>query len=169
MDEREVKVIDVDPDTVREQLEDRGIEQKQAGEIESRFYDFQDGRIEDQGVLRLRRYGDKTFVTYKEMRSQDDVKDMKEIEFGVDDLEAVASMFEAMGLEEIRSSSKYREKYRDGDLEYVLDKYDDVPWVLEIEAPDRDQLHAAVEDLGYSMDETRTWDAAELLAAYDAD
>lgn len=167
--EREVKIIDVDPDTVRTKLRDNGIEKKTEGRIRSQFYDFPDGRIEEQGVLRLRSYGDDQFITYKEMTSQDNIKEMRELEIDIDDMETTAAMFEALGLEKIRSSSKYREKWTQGEIEYVLDKYDDIPWVLEIEAPGTEQLEAAVTDLGYTMDETKTWDAQQLRSHYDAD
>lgn len=169
MQEREVKIVDVDPQAVRDKLRKHEIDKKKEGEIQSRFYDFPDSRIEANGVLRLRQYSEESFVTYKAMNEQDTIKNMNEIEFHVDDLDATAAMFEALGLKEIRSSSKYREKWHDGEIEYVLDKYDEIPWVLEIEAPDEQQLEAAVTDLGYSMDETKAWDAADLFAAYDVE
>lgn len=170
MQEIEAKILEVDPGEVAERLEEVGAEQVFDGPVRSRFYDFPDGRIEAQGSLRLRQLGDEeAFLTYKQEVSRDGAKEMTETEFGVDDYEEAATFLELLGLEEVERNQKHRQKWYREDIEYVVDTYEGVPPVLEVEAPDRDQLDAALEELGYDPEDAVYWDASELLDHYEAD
>lgn len=168
MQEIEAKVLEVDPDEVAERLDELGAEQVFAGEVRSRFYDFPDGRIEEEGSLRLRELGDEeAFLTYKQEVSRDGAKEMTETEFTVGEYEEVAAFLELLGLEEVEENTKHRQKWYRGELEYVVDTYPGVPPLLEIEAPDRDRLDEAMTELGYDPEDAVYWDAAELLEHYD--
>lgn len=168
MEEVEAKLLEVDEDEVYSALADSGAEKVFEGDVRSEFYDFPDGRIEEDGVLRLREMGEKTFVTLKKDISREESKVMEEIEFGVDDAGAFRTFLSSLGLEKIRESRKHRSKWKDGDVEYVVDTYPGIPPLLEIEAPDTDYLEEAFTDLGYDFGETVSWDAGQVFDHYDS-
>jgi len=170
MQEIEAKLLEVDPQEVAGRLDELGAEQVFDGDVRSRFYDFPDGRIEDQGSLRLRQLGtEAAFITYKQDVSRDGAKEMTETEFTVSEYDEAAQFLELLGLEEVERSEKHRTKWYRDDLEYVVDTYPGVPPVLEIEAPSRDRLDAAIEELGYDPEDAVYWDADELMDHYGAD
>jgi adenylate cyclase class 2 len=167
MEEVEAKLLEVDEDEIYDALADSGAERVFEGDVRSEFYDFPDGRIEEEGVLRLRKMGDKTFVTLKRDISREESKVMEEIEFGVEDPDAFRSFLTSIGLEKIRESHKHRSKWEDGDVEYVVDSYPGIPPLLEIEAPDTAYLEEAFTELGYDFEETVSWDAGQVFDHYD--
>lgn len=166
MDEVEAKVLEIDEQYVTEQLEEQGAEKVFDGEVTSRFYDYPDGRIEEEGVLRLREAGDHTFITYKIDVSRDGAKTMEEIEFDVSSTEMADRFLRELGLEEIRSSWKHRQKWERGDIEYVIDEYPGIPALLEIEAPDEQRMYDAFEELGYERSDLKSWDASQVHEHY---
>ncbi|MBY6294236.1 hypothetical protein GLU60_02495 [Nanohaloarchaea archaeon H01] len=52
-------------ENLKDKIEDLGAEKVFDSHIESQFYDFPDGRIEEEGLLRLRKREDKIFITRK--------------------------------------------------------------------------------------------------------
>jgi len=166
MDEVEAKVLEIDEQYVVEQLEESGAQKVFNGEVTSRFYDYPDGRIEEQGVLRLREAGDHAFITYKIDISRDGAKTMEEIEFDVSNTEMADRFLRELGLKEVRSSSKHRQTWRHNDIEYVIDAYPGIPALLEIEAPDEERMYDAFEELGYARDELKSWDASQVHEHY---
>ncbi len=166
MDEVEAKVLEIDEQEVTERLDELGAEKVFDGEVTSRFYDYPDGSIDDQGVLRLREAGDHAFITYKIDISRDGAKTMEEIEFDVSSTEMADRFLRELGLEEVRSSSKHRKKWERDDIEYVIDAYPGIPALLEIEAPDEDRMYEAFEELGYDQDQLRSWDASQVHEHY---
>lgn len=169
MEEIEAKVLEIEPDSVRNQLQEHGAEQLFADEVRSLFFDYPDGRIEENGSLRLRQRGEDAFITLKQDVSREDAKVMEETEFYVDNADAAQAFLEQLGLEKIHESSKYRETWEKGDVLYVIDRYPGVPPLLEIEAPSLDALEQAYEELGYSMDDTVSWDAHDVMTHYGED
>lgn len=187
MEEIEVKILEIDVDAVREQLDASDAEQQFDGTVKSLFFDFPDdafsgapdsaenptafpdGRIEAGGLLRLRQRGDYAFVTLKREIAKDAAKRMEEVEFAVDDFDTVRTFFRMLGLEELHASEKERAAWEDGDVLYVIDRYPGAPPLLEVEAPSMDALEAAVTGLGFTMDDTVSWDAADVMAHYGID
>jgi adenylate cyclase class 2 len=167
MEEIEAKVLEVDPEEIEEKLDDIGAEKKWSYDIESEFFDFPDGRIEEDGLLRVRWREDKTFVTRKKDASYDEAKVMEEIEFEISDRDAFKDFLKSLGLEKIKSSSKHRTKWTRNDTEFVIDQLDVIPPTLEIEAPSKEEMKQGFRDLGFSMDETVNWGAKKMFEKYD--
>lgn len=167
MEEIEAKVLEVDPEEIEEKLDDIGAEKKWSYDIESEFFDFPDGRIEEDGLLRVRWREDKTFVTRKKDASYDEAKVMEEIEFEISDRDAFKDFLKSLGLEKIKSSSKHRTKWTRNDTEFVIDQLDVIPPTLEIEAPSKEEMEQGFRDLGFSMDETVNWGAKKMFEKYD--
>ncbi|QKQ98733.1 CYTH domain-containing protein [Candidatus Nanohaloarchaea archaeon] len=170
MKEIEAKILEVDPAEIRRKMQEMNAEKKFEGKVQSEFYDYEDGRIEENGILRLRRLGSETILTRKtDEENQDGAKVMEEIEFEVGDMDEARALLTSLGLEQIHSSEKTRAKWHHGRIEYVIDWYPDIPALLEIEAPTQQELTEAIEDLGYNPDEAKDWDSHDLYQHYDAE
>lgn len=167
MREIEAKVLDVDADAVAEKLDGMGVEKQFEGGVCSRFYDLPDRTFGERGeVVRVRERGDYTFLTYKEPVSRDGMKIMEEKEFEVAGLDEADRFFTGLGFERVEEREKHRTAWADDDVLYVVDRYEGVPPLLEVEAPSREQVAEGFEALGYSMDETVSWDAAQVVEHY---
>jgi adenylate cyclase class 2 len=87
-----------------------------------------------QRVLRIRQ-DDQARVTYKDnARSENGVVTRTEIEFSTDSFEVTRKLFEALGYQVSVIYEKYRQVYRIGDVELMIDE---LPYgnFIEIEAP----------------------------------
>jgi len=164
--EIEAKVLEINQEKLREKLNSIGAEKVFNSHIESEFYDFPDGRIEEDGVLRLRKREDKVFITRKKEVSFDDAKEMEEIEFDVSSMENAREFLKSLGLKNVHQSQKNREKWVKDDTEFVIDKLPEIPYLLEIEASSREELEEAFEKLGFNMDETVNWGAKKVREKY---
>ncbi len=165
--EIEAKVLEVNKEELSEKLRNIGAEKVFDSQIKSELYDFPDGRIEEEGVLRLRTREDKSFVTRKQRVAFDDAKEMHEIEFDVDDPEEFREFMKSIGAEKVREGNKNRTKWVKDDIEFVIDKIPNIPCFLEVEAPDREEMKNAFQELGYSMEETVNWGAKEIFEHYE--
>lgn len=164
--EIEAKVLEIDEEELTEKLRNIDAEKVFDSHIKSELYDFPDGRIEEDGVLRLRTREDKSFVTRKQKVAFDDAKEMHEIEFDVDDPEEFREFMKSIGAEKVREGDKHRIKWVKDDVEFVIDKIPGIPCFLEVEAPNREKMNEAFRELGFSMEETVNWGAKEIFEHY---
>jgi adenylate cyclase class 2 len=167
MEEIEAKVLEIDPEEIEEKLGNIGAEKQWSYDIESEFFDFPDGRIEENGLLRVRWREDKTFVTRKTDVSFDEAKVMEETEFEIRDRSSFKDFLKSLGLEKIKESSKHRTKWTRGETEFVIDKIPGIPPTLEVESPSQEKLEKGFKDLGFSMNETVNWGAKRMFEEYD--
>jgi predicted adenylyl cyclase CyaB len=164
MQEIEAKVLEIDLEQVRAKLAELGAEQVFDNDVRSVYFDAPG--MEEGDVLRLRQAGDKVFITMKEQVDHTkDSKVLEETEFAVDDFDAAMKLLTKLG-KEVASFTKYRVKWKKGKVEYVVDRYEGIPPLLEIEAPTEEQVKDAFEELGYSWGETVDWDAREVFEHY---
>lgn len=148
--ETEVKLRVADPAAARSAV--RGI-----GAVLATERHFEDNvLLDDEGrglagagsVLRVRRAGGVGTLTFKgPRRIRDGVKSREEIELSVQDPESLQDVLERVGLRPVFRYQKYREAYRLGELEIVIDETP-IGTFLEIEGPEH-EIHAAAERLGY--------------------
>jgi adenylate cyclase class 2 len=170
MKEIEAKILEIDPAEIRRKMQEMNAEKKFEGEVRSEFYDYEDGRIEENGILRLRRLGSETILTRKtDKENQDGAKVMEEIEFEVSDMDEARALLTSLDLEQIHSSEKTRAKWHHDNIEYVIDWYPDIPALLEVEAPTHQELTEAIEELGYNPDNAKDWGSHELYQHYNAE
>ena len=99
------------------------------------LYDFQGGQLRARGeVLRIRKYGDKWTVTHKTKGSVGKHKSRVETETKLEDGEALAHIFEAVGLVPSFRYEKYRAEWSDGEGQVVLDETP-IGNIAELEGP----------------------------------
>lgn len=171
MEEIEAKILEVDPAEIRRKMQEMNAEKKFEGEVISEFYDFEDGRIEENGILRLRRLGSETILTRKtdDMENEDEAKILEEMEIKVSNMNEARSILTSLGLKQIHSSKKTRAKWHQGPIEYIIDWYPNILALLEIEAPTKQELTEAIKDLGYSPEDAKAWNSHDLYQHYNAE
>ena len=169
MKEIEAKILEVDTDELREKLEDIGAIKVFEEQVKSEFYDFEDGRIEENGQIRLRTIGDNSFVTRKINVDDDRAKVKEEIEFDVEKPDEVRKFLKSIGLEKIETGQKKRAKWHKNSVEYVIDWYPGIPPLMEIEAPSHRKLQKAFKKLGYEFEQTVDWGSTKLHEHYDTE
>jgi len=167
MKEIEAKILEIDPEELREKLEKIGASKVFEEQVKSEFYDFEDGRIEENGQIRLRTIRDNSFVTRKIDVDDERAKVKEEVEFDVENPGEVRKFLKSIGLEKIESGEKKRAKWHKNSVEYVIDWYPEIPPLLEIEAPSHQKLEKAFEQLGYSFEETVNWGSTKVHKHYD--
>jgi adenylate cyclase class 2 len=166
MKEIEAKILEVDTEELRQKLEDIGAIKVFEEQVKSEFYDFEDGRIEENGQIRLRTIGDNSFVTRKIDVDDERAKVKEEIEFDVENPDEVRKFLKSIGLEKIETGEKKRAKWQKNSVEYVIDWYPGIQPLLEIEAPSHQKLEEAFEELGYSFEETLDWGSSRVYKHY---
>lgn len=115
--------------------------------------DTPEGDLRKDGrILRVRK-DDKVRVTYKEnARNENGIIARTEIEFVSDNYEVTQKFFEALGYPVSVIYEKYRQVYRIGDVELMLDE---LPFgdFIEIEAPNNTLIEGVTQMLG--LDESK--------------
>ncbi|MBN2458045.1 CYTH domain-containing protein [Candidatus Woesearchaeota archaeon] len=170
MKEIEVKILDINRKEVVEKLISLGAKKIFDGEIYALFFDFPDKtgkkntdnpERNSKKTIRLRKMGDKVFLTIKEPIEHDAVKIREEHEVEVSDFEKTRKILESLGLSEWLTMKKHRTSYLVEDVHFELDKHHDqyeyVPEFLEIEARDIDTLYRYVELLGFKREDCKPW------------
>jgi len=102
---------------------------------------------ERDAFLRVRDEGHRVTMTYKEF-ANDSVDGAKEHEIVVSDFDETLKLLAAAGLQYDAYQETYRENWRLGDVEIMLDEW---PWLdpfIEIEGPDENSIRIAAEVLG---------------------
>ena len=91
---------------------------------DNRVLDSVDFSLAGSGrLLRLRRWGERTVLTYKGPATMvDGVKSREEHEVELDDADRALRLFAALGFRPVRRYQKRRETWRLGDVEVALDE-----------------------------------------------
>lgn len=112
------------------------------GEVFEENYLHRGGVLtEREAVLRLRKIGERTILTYKErFKNDSDIKHRLEFETEVADVGAMENIIQALGYKLSVVYEKHRKTWHFGDVEVVLDELP-FGWYMEIEG----EVHAIEE------------------------
>jgi len=171
MEEIEVKILNVNGRQVERKLIGLGAKKVFDGEIETFFFDFKSHSIVKAGnLIRLRREGDRTVLTFKKFLGNEDVKAAEEYEVVVSDMEKMKRILEFLGLSITSSMQKNRVSYRLGDVHFDLDRYEGehayIPEFLEIEAENKGTIYKYAELLGFGAKDCLPWSTEDLVNYY---
>ncbi|MFN0203700.1 MAG: class IV adenylate cyclase [Bacteroidia bacterium] len=171
MQEIEVKILDIEEDTLIQRLQTLGAKKHFDGEMVAMFYDFPAQQLQHKkGVLRLRKEGDEVALTLKTYISSAGAKIMEEQEVKVSDLATMQNILTGLGMEITRKTRKYRVEYLLNQTKIVFDKYEEdlafIPLFIEVEAPDLVQLYETVLQLGYKIEDCKSWNTFDLIQHY---
>ncbi len=168
MHEVEVKILNVDRNQLEAKLRSLGAEKEFDGEIHALFFDFPDQSIaSSQGMLRLRKIGDRTQLTFKNAISSDETKIRDEHEVDVSNFDTARSILQSMGLSVWLEMRKHRTTYSLADAHFEFDKHHDqyafVPEFLEIEATESDTVYKYAQMLGFEKDDCKPWTILDIV------
>jgi adenylate cyclase class 2 len=129
------------------------------------LYDFPSGPLRARGeILRIRKYGEKWIVTHKTKGNIGKHKTRVETETTVDDGNALAHIFEAIGLSPSFRYEKYRAEWSDGEGHVVIDETP-IGNLAELEgAPD--WIDRIAKQLGIKQSEYITLSYAQMFYAW---
>jgi len=171
--EIEAKILEVNSEKVKELLVRFGANKVYNGEIETFFYDFEDGSIIKSGnVMRLRREDKQIVLTYKKVTGTQGVKTAEEYSVAVSDLEMMQEILRFLGLVLIEDIRKHRTSYEieevHFDIDRYLSKYGYIPEFLEIEADSINRIHEYARLLGFKPEECLPWSTTQVIEHYSS-
>jgi adenylate cyclase, class 2 len=167
MKEIEVKILEIDPEEIVKKLKGLGAEKIESGLIHITAFDFPDDRLRNKGsYVRVRTFGHRTELVLKQPIERKDFKIMEEIETNVDDYDATVKLFHTLGMKVFARQEKYRASYRIGRTRFELDKYPDIPWMMEVEAPTKEDVKKGLELLGFNMGQANPKSSREIFESY---
>lgn len=173
--EIELKVLEINPQDIRQKLEAIGA-RFQGREFQRNYmYDYPDQRLyreQDGSYIRLRlRYWPDTqqrevLLTYKQTISRTAYKIAEETETSVGDFEAMDTFLSKMGLIQVRLDEKLRETWLFEDLHFEIDEWAGLPPYLEVEADSEASVHRGLQLLGLGPQDATAENLQEVLAKY---
>ena len=155
MNEVEVKILEIDRKEVEDKLIMMGAKKIFEGELCAIVFDTKDDYFKNNKMLlRLRKEGEKTFITLKKKVKTGKVKSAKEIETEVKEFETMKEILKQIGLEYKEPVKKSRISYKLGNIKFEFDKYHDkwehIPEFLEIESDSEEKVLNAAKKLGFA-------------------
>ncbi len=171
MTEIEVKILEINRESVEEKLRALGARKTFDDEIHAVYYDIGDNILKKTGkALRLRRQGDRAVVTLKLHAANDFAKQRTEHEVEVCGFEDMRIVLESLGYTPWLETQKHRTSYLYGDAHIELDRYcgehNYIPEFLEIEGNDTETIWRCAEVLGFSRHKCLPWDISDLIEYY---
>ncbi len=171
MKEIEVKFLNVGKQKIEDILTQLGAKQTFDDEITTYFYDFENRSIaKAKNVLRLRKEGKKSVLTFKKILNKKSAKVAEEYAVEVSNLSIMERILESLGLSVNGSIQKHRTSYKLTDVKFDIDTLEKefacIPTYLEIEAKNIELIHKYAKILGYSINDCLPWDTHELIKFY---
>ena len=168
MQETEVKILEINQEETVKKLLELGAKKVFEGDIDAVSYDFADNRLtKDESFIRIRKKGDKSFITFKKKISQEHAKIMEEIETEIRNFDITNKILLKLGLNPSSTYAKQRTTYQIGNVLFEFDTAKDIPTYLEIEAPDIETINKYIELLNIKKDKVKTWTGKQVMDHYN--
>jgi len=167
MKEVEAKILEIDVEKVQKQLKNLGAKKVFDADMPTYWFDFEDNSLKKKGqLLRLRKKGDETELTFKEKISKKDVKIMEEIESLICDGEKFKQILEAVGFKVAGYFTKHRISYKLEGFSFELDTFENIPTYLEIEGLSEEKIFEMAQKLGFKKSDLKPWTGKDVLEYY---
>lgn len=169
--ELEAKLLEIDREKILGIIKELGGEMVFDGDMFGVFFDTPNSQLKfGRKLLRLRKEGDRTFLTYKCKISNFDIKIQEENEIEIPDFDKMRDLLNSIGFEEIKTNTKHRTSFKIGNVKVELDKYlgelKFIPEFLEVEASSREEIYETAIALGYIPSELKSWTSFKLEMYY---
>ena len=165
--EEEVKILEVNKDSLVEKIKHMGGILTFNGDIRSIRFDKQNSLRKTGKRLRLRQKGDIVEVTVKTDLQKNGTKGCYEHNLIAQDIDDAKDLFLALGYTVYRDGVKHRESYSIGStVAFDFDTHPDLPTYLEIEAAKPEMVKRYVKKLGFSKKDMHVWTEGEVLDYY---
>ena len=171
MTEIEVKILEINRESVEKKLNALGACKTFDDEIHAIYYELGDNSLRKTGrALRLRKEGERAILTLKLHVENALAKEREEHEVEVCRFEDMRTVLEGLGYAPWLETRKHRTSYQLEGTHVELDRYCDqygfIPEFLEIEGRDSETICRWAEVLGFSRHDCRPWDIDELIRYY---
>ncbi|MBW2997567.1 class IV adenylate cyclase [Candidatus Woesearchaeota archaeon] len=167
MKEIEVKILEIDPEKIVAKLKELGAEKIEQGLVHAKAYDFPDDRLVKKGqYVRVRKIADRIEVVFKNPIEGEHFKINEEIEFTIDDFDAACELFTKLGMKKFADMEKYRVTYKLGNVKIEFDKYAEIPWFMEVEAPTEQEVEKIVTLFGFDIKDEKKVTAKIIKEVY---
>lgn len=164
MNEMEVRVLKIDPDTIRKIMKENDIPCVKKEDQVNNLFDFEDGRLlKNSGYARIRAIHDLIkkethyYMTVKKMINNDKYKIMEENEVEIEDGKEGEKILNALGLKKIETIPKYRESYKYKNVLIEIDINDvnffKYPYI-EVEGNSEEEIKEALNLMGYTLEDS---------------
>jgi len=172
--EKEVKVLDVNIEELCKTLEDLWWEKTFEGVIHDVYYDFpgeEKNKMEaNKRMFRVRKKGEEHIYTIKRKRKKigksEWVTAKDEHETKITDVESFSKVLEKYWMKKIREKIKHRISYNIDGTEFDIDKYDEIPALLEIEDTSWENIQSWIKKLNLYNHEQMIWWSRKLFKHY---
>lgn len=148
--EKEVKILDIDKESVEKKLLSLGANKTFDWFIHDIYYDFPDGdnmkMEENKRLFRVRKKWEEHLYTIKRKRNKKSegwekwVKVADEWENTITDVDSFTKVLEKYWMTKTREKMKHRTSYKLWNIEFDIDKYEWIPTLIEIEAPSSEDI-----------------------------
>lgn len=148
--EKEIKILEINKQKVIEKLEELWAEKTFEWDIHDIYFDFIGKKNnhkmdENDRLFRVRKKWDIYLYTIKRGRTPDIwwekwLKVADEAEKEITNIESFLSVLEKYWMKKTREKKKFRVSYRLWEVEFDIDKYDEIPELLEIEAKTKKEI-----------------------------
>jgi len=172
MKEIEIKIIEINKKEIEKKLKKIGAKKVFEGVLEGYAFDFPDERIKKaKNLLRLRKVGEKSYLTYKENKNKTcKAKICEETEFEIMDFEKMIKVLNLLGLGAKGTISKHRTTYSIGkthfEIEEPIKTQSFIPPFLEIEAPSVKVAYKYAKELGFGEKSCLNWTGWDIARYY---
>ncbi|MEM0466502.1 MAG: class IV adenylate cyclase [Candidatus Thermoplasmatota archaeon] len=171
MKEIEVKILEIDKQTVEQKLLSLGAQKIFDGLIVTVFFDFPDHRLtKNKNLLRLRKKGSKTLLTLKQSVHDISMKVMQEYEVEISDFENMKTILEYLGFQQLLTVHKHRISYKYNNILCEIDIHTDefsyIPPFLEIEAETKTSIYECARKLGFNKADCKPWNFYDVVQYY---
>lgn len=170
MVEKEIKILDINPEEVQRRLMFLGAVKHFEGHIHDVYYDYEDHDLQGEGrIFRIRKRGEEHIYTIKKKGKSPEFKVADEFETLITDVEDFAETLEEYGLSKTREKKKFRISYALWDVEFDIDFYDGIPPLLEIEAHTNEEIKKYTTLLGLTKHKRKKFGSRGLYKHYNKD
>lgn len=142
--EIEIKIFEIDREKVEQQLIDIWAEKVYEDNLETQYFDTWNNTKQ---YLRIRKKSTGQKITYKNLIQKNGLQMNEEYETDIHNAEEMKSILESLWYNHYKTQHKKRICYTYQNIVFDFDKYDHIPWFLEIEWPDEQTIHTWIKKL----------------------
>lgn len=174
--EKEIKVLDINQEKTIKMLEKLWAEKTFEWFIHDIYYDFiewENHKMEEnKRIFRIRKKWDLHLYTIKRKRNKNDylwedwLKVADEFETEITNIESFSGVLEKYWMSKTREKKKYRISYKLNEVEFDIDKYDEIPALLEIEAKTKKEINHFVKVLWFENHIRKKFGSRKLYEHY---
>ncbi len=161
MIEIEVKILEINKDEIISKLEINWAELDYSSDIEAFFF-----RNGEWKKIRLRKTNKWNNINFKKLITNDFWMSNIELETDIGEIEIIRKILLEVGFKEYWYSFKNRTSYKLNNITFDIDKYEWIPYVLEIEWKNNEDVKKGLSILWFDMKDAVNLTERELKEKY---